>query len=446
MDPTHIASAFVGAGIEGEMIDPSHVDYDRRRRVWNGVADRRPALILRAKTVGDVVKTVRLAAARGVLLAVRGGGHSLPGLSTCDGGIVLDLSLLNAVSVDPLTRIAEVSGGALLGDVDAAGAPFDLFVPAGVISHTGAGGLTLGGGMGWLSRRFGLTIDSLLAADIVTADGQLRTVNANAEPDLFWAIRGGGGNFGVVTKFYFRMHHIGSVWAGEWTYPAREAAHILPQFRQLAASASRNLTTSFNLTASSLSMTAFWSGPIEGAAATIAPFGKFSSEVSGRYGQTTFPDQQRRHDDIVSWGRRYYAKGGFISDIDDRVVTSLLTATASSPSPECEIYILQLGGAISDIGDDATAYTGRAAGYYWIAQPIWDDPAIDDKCFAWGRKAAAQLTEISLAGNYVNEQADASSDIAKKAYGASKYGRLSSIKKRFDPGNLFRLNQNILPG
>ena len=432
MESGRIAEDLAKAGIEGECLGPSHPECDRRRRVWNGLTDRRPAVIVRARIVADVVKTVQVAASNGALLAVRGGGHSLPGLSTCDGGIVLDLSLLNRVTVDPVKRVAEVSGGALLGDVDTAGAPFGLFVPAGVISHTGAGGLTLGGGMGWLSRRFGLTIDSLLAADIVTANGELMTVSANAEPDLFWAMRGGGGNFGVVTKFCFRMHQIGSVRAGDWAYPAREASGVLRQFRELAGSASRNVTTSFNLTAANLSITAFWSGPPEGAEAAISPFGKLSCEVSGSHGQTAFLEHQKRHDEIVSWGRRYYAKGGYLADIDDGVIACMNTAIATSPSSECEFYILQLGGAIGDIDDQATAYTGREAGYYWIAQPIWDDQALDAKCIAWGRIAAAQMAELSLAGNYVNEQADAGGDVAMKAYGTRKYGRLASIKKQFD--------------
>ena len=295
MENAYLVGALAQAGIEGELLDPSHGDYDRCRRVWNGLTDRRPAVIVRAGTVSDIVKTLRIAAKNGALLAVRCGGHSLPGLSTCDGGIVLDLSLLNKISVDPVKRVAEVGGGALLGDVDAAGALFGLAVPAGVVSHTGAGGLTLGGGMGWLSRRFGLTIDSLLAADIVTASGEVMTISAEAEPDLFWAIRGGGGNFGVVTKFYFRMHQIGPVWTGSWTYPVSEASRVLRQFEALASAASRNLTASLNLTAAALSISAFWSGPEEGAGAAVAAFGQFSPGGSGQFGQTNFVDYQSRH-------------------------------------------------------------------------------------------------------------------------------------------------------
>ena len=203
------------------VVTPGRRDYDKLRQVWNGLADRRPAAIVRATGVADVQHTVSAAAESGALLAVRCGGHSIPGLSTCEGGIVLDLSALNRVTVDPVARIAEVEGGALLGDLDRACAKFGLAVPAGVVSHTGVGGLTLGGGMGWLSRRFGLTIDSLLSAEIVTADGTVVEIGPDAEPELFWGIRGGGGNFGVVTKFRFRMHELGDALIGNWAYPSR---------------------------------------------------------------------------------------------------------------------------------------------------------------------------------------------------------------------------------
>ena len=213
--------------LDGDIFDPGHCEYDKYRRVWNATADRLPSAIVRARSVSDVEKVVTVAAQQGALLAVRGGGHSIPGLSTCDDGIVLDLSLMNTIHVDKVAQRAEVQGGALLGDLDRAGAPAGLVVPAGVVSHTGVAGLTLGGGMGWLSRRFGLTIDSLLAVDLVTADGKSRRVSADTDPDLFWAIRGGGGNFGVVTRFFFKMQELGPVLIGSWTYPVAEARSVL---------------------------------------------------------------------------------------------------------------------------------------------------------------------------------------------------------------------------
>ena len=267
--------------LDGAVLGPDHVDYDERRKVWNAVADRRPSAIVRARSVDDVAKTIRIAAENEILLAVRCGGHSLPGLSTCDDGIVLDLSAMNNVLVDPVARTAEVGGGALLQHLDAAGARAGLVIPAGLVSHTGVAGLTLGGGMGWLSRRFGLTIDNLLEAEIATADGQLIHTGEHNEPDLFWGIRGGGGNFGVVTKFKFRMHPLGQVVVGCWEYPARACNAALRRYEELAASAPRELTTSFTLTSNRLVVTAVWSGSPNWADRVLGPDGRLGKKVYG---------------------------------------------------------------------------------------------------------------------------------------------------------------------
>ena len=234
MNDSAVSGSLSSAQMDGLVVDRNHVDYDKYRRIWNALADRRPAAIVRARTVEDVKKTVQIAAKQNALLAVRSGGHSLPGLSTCDDGIVLDLSLMNDVEVDAAAGIAEVGGGALLGDLDAAGARAGLVTPAGVISHTGVAGLTLGGGMGWLSRRFGLTIDNLLGAEVVTADGRVIWASAESEPDLFWGLRGGGGNFGVVTRFKFRVHPLGPIVVGCWTYSANDCEAVLHGFNRLS--------------------------------------------------------------------------------------------------------------------------------------------------------------------------------------------------------------------
>jgi FAD/FMN-containing dehydrogenase len=442
---TRIAEAFDDAAASGIVVGPDHADYEKLRRVWNGVADRRPAAIVRARNSADVSKTIRVAAEQGSLLAVRSGGHSLAGLSTCDGGIVLDISAMKSVVVDRLARIAEVGGGALLGDLDAAGFSAGLVTPAGIVSHTGVAGLTLGGGMGWLSRRFGLTIDSLLSAEIVTADGRLIETSPEIEPELFWGIRGGGGNFGVVTKFRFRMHPLGAVLVGRWNYPRAACEAALKNYGELAAKAPRELATAFTLTASGLSLTVLWSGPAEGALKAIEPYGALAEPESGAIGGQTFLELQSRNDAHFAWGRRCYAKGGFLQSIDNRAITCLLDSIADAPTPDSELYVLQLGGAIADVDENATAYTGRQAGFYWVAEPVWDSAADDAHCIAWGRQAAARMTAISQAGNYVNEQADVGKDVAYSAYGAEKYRRLAKLKGRFDPANVFRLNQNIEP-
>ncbi len=430
----------------GDVINPGHGDYDRYRKVWNGVIDKRPDLILRARAVADVRAAIRLAAERNCPLAVRCGGHSFPGFSTCDHGILLDLSAMNRVTVNAAERLAEVEGGALLGDLDRAAFPQGLVTPAGVVSHTGVGGLTLGGGMGWLSRRFGLTIDSLLAAELCLADGSIVHASADAEPDLFWALRGGGGNFGVVTKFIFRLHELGDVLSGRWEYPAQQMRTALRQYGDIAARAPRRLTTAFTATAKSLTVTAFWSGNLLGAEATVGQFGALAPDGSGALGDTTYLDLQSRNDDHFAWGRRYYAKGGFLGEMSEAAIGCMADCMATSPTPHSEIYVLQLGGAVEDVGEDETAYSGRTAAYYWIVEAVWDDAADDQRCISWGRDSARRLGELSAGRNYVNEQSDTGAALVQQAYGSTKYNRLAALKSRFDPGNLFRLNQNIAPG
>lgn len=429
------------ASFAGEVIDPQHAGYDKLRRVWNALHDRRPALILQPRNAADVQAGIRLAIERRLPLAVRGGGHSLPGFSTCDKGIVLDLSRLNQIEVDPARRIAKAGGGALLADLDKAGNPHGLVTPAGVVSHTGVGGLTLGGGMGWLSRRFGMTVDNLIAAQVCLADGTLVTADADNHPDLFWALRGGGGNFGVVTRFDFRMHPLGGVCIGAWDYDIGALRPALKKYRELAAKAARQVTTSFAAKRTLFSVTAFASdgqnaGEIEG-------FGRLAAGAKGGITGMSFLELQSRADDVVAWGRRYYTKGGFFTELSDATIETIADRVSRTPSPDVEIYALQLGGAVKDVAEMATAYSGRAAEFYWIANAMWNDPAEDAACISWGRESSRQLALHSAATNYVNEQSD--SGVAQSAYGAEKYMRLAAIKRRYDPDNVFRLNQNIAP-
>ena len=442
MIETDIARELAGAGLDGSVTGPNDHDYDRLRRVYNAVIDRRPGAIVQASSARDVQKVVSVAAASGLPLAVRCGGHSFAGLGTCDDGIVCDLSRMNAVRVELRARTVEVGGGALLGDVDAAGEPHGLVTPAGVVSHTGVGGLTLGGGMGYLSRRFGLTIDSLIEAEIVTADGRHSRVNAAEQPDLFWAIRGGGGNFGVVTKFTFRMHELGHVVVRRWTYPAAIAAATLMRYREAAAEAPRELTTAFVATKDDVGVRAVWTGSMARSRLALARFalpgGVLDPNVS-----MTFVELQRASDEALPWGRRYYSKGGFLAVMDEPVVEVIVDALEQIPVPGLEVYCLQLGGAVCDVDEDATAYSGRAAAFYWITQGVWDRSDDDEPAIAWCRETARRLGELSMTGNYVNEQAD--TGVAHAAYGESKYRRLAHLKQRYDPFNVFRLNQNIEP-
>lgn len=432
-------------GLRCPVITADHQDYERYRKVWNGVADRWPAAIVRPQSVDDVRKAVHAAAASRAPLAVRGGGHSLPGFSTCDDGLVLDLSELAAITIDREARTIEVGGGALLGDLDRATVPEGYVVPAGVISHTGVAGLTLGGGMGWMSRKYGLTIDSLLGAEIVTAGGDVVWASETSDPELFWGIRGGGGNFGVVTRFKFRMHPLGSIAVGRWDYPAASMRQALLALRDRTHGQPRDFTLSFTVTATGLNVTTVWSGDDALAHAALSPFGMLADGGVGSIDRLPYLTLQSRNDEHFAWSRRYYCKGGFWSDVSDEAIDTMLLSVADAPTADSEVYAIQLGGAISDIADDATAYTGRGAGYYWIAEPVWDDAADDERCIAWGRLTGKSLSKLSMAGNYVNEQADAGSVVALDAYGAEKYQRLARLKTRLDPHNLFRLNQNITP-
>lgn len=444
MDALDVLSRLSTAGLKGSVITPPDAGYDQARRVWNGCADRRPKAIVRAAGVGDVQRVVGIAAESGISLAIRGGGHSLPGLSTCDGGIILDLGQLNQVTVDPALRRATVGGGALLGDLDRAGAPHGLVVPAGVVSHTGAGGLTLGGGMGWLSRRFGLTIDCLEAAQLVIAAGDVRRIDAASDPELFWGLRGGGGNFGVVTEFSYRMENLGPVQTRSWTYPPTRVAEALRALGPLAEAAPRTLTCSFAVVRDGLSLTVLQSGPAidEG---LWNGFAHLAGPGTPGPSYSDFVAFQCRNDDRVPWGRRYYARGGFLNSLGDAEDRAILAVAEDLPTEESEVYCLQLGGAVTDVADHATAYSGRSAQWYWIVQPIWDDRKDDGRCLAAGRAGAARMTAVSARDNYVNEQADAGAEIAAQSYGQAKYRRLGALKARLDPANLFRLNQNILP-
>jgi FAD/FMN-containing dehydrogenase len=290
-----------------------------------------------------------------------------------------------------------------------------------------------------------LTIDSLLGVEVCLADGRLVFASETEEPELFWGLRGGGGNFGVVTRFVFRLHELGSVHAGSWSCPTAESAGVLAAYAELAERASRQLSTAFTVTHEMMRMSAVWSGPEDWADAAVAPFAGLGSQLSGSTGGVTFLQLQSRLDDHFAWGRRYYAKGGFLSALTAEVIDCLTASLASAPTPDSEIYVLQLGGAVTNMPDDATAYTGRQAGFYWIVEPVWDDPADDARCLSWGRDTAAALGALSMRGNYVNEQSDYGDSTTRDAYGQNTYERLAALKRRFDPNNLLRLNQNAQP-
>jgi len=443
-----LLEALTAAELHCPVIIAGDPDYDRYRQVWNGTADRLPLAIVRPQDVEDVQRAVCAAASSGALLAVRGGGHSLPGLSTCNDGLVLDLSLIRPIVIDSQAQTVDVGGGALLGDLDRAIIPKGYIVPTGMISHAGVAGLTLGGGMGWASRKYGLTIDSLRGAQIVLASGEITWTSPTWNPELFWAIRGGGGNFGVVTRFRFQLHSFDGIVAGQWNYPVADVRQVLSALRDRAHQQSSDLTVSFTASRSGVNVTAVWFGDAGRAGVALSPFGALAPRSGGGTGgldNMPYLTLQSRNDAAFAWSRRYYAQGGFWSDISDQAIGHIADATSHAPEPDCAIHAIQLGGAIRDVPDEASAYTGRDAGYHWRAEPVWDKSADDDRCMEWGRATGRLLADPSITGNYVNAQSDTGSRITRDAYGPEKYQRLARLKARLDPANLFRLNQNIEP-
>ena len=447
-------------GFGGPVISPDQAGYDAARAVWNAMHDRRPALIARPRSAADVAAAIGFARAAGLPIAVRGGGHSMPGHSACDGGIVIDLRLLNRVSVDPRKRTAAVGGGALLGDVDRATQRHGLVIPAGVVSHTGVGGLTLGGGVGRLMRRFGLTIDSLLSARLVTADGEILRASADRHPELFWALRGGGGNFGVVTEFEFTLHELSELVILATFHPLEQARQVIERGRrEMADPAARDelLWTSFLRRASDvpwmppelagrhgIMSLVEWSGdPAEGRA-VLAAIRRELNPAASDLSVVPFLVMQTITDDLFGHGLRTYIKAGFAGDLPGGLIDALLDRAASLRSPISQVELLALGGAIARTGPDATAFPFRDARWLINIPATWRDPADDEREIAWARATYAAVRPYLSEGNYVNFMGDDTDDTAAGAYGRT-LGRLQRLKAVYDPGNVFRLNQNIEP-
>jgi FAD/FMN-containing dehydrogenase len=447
-------------GFTGAVIRPDEAGYDAARAIWNAMHDRRPVLIARPQSVPDVVAAVRYARAEGLLIAVRGGGHSMPGHSVCDDGIVIDLRALSQVHVDPQARRATVGGGTLLGEVDRATQEHGLVLPAGVVSHTGAGGLTLGGGVGRLMRRFGLTIDSLRSAEVVTADGGILRASADEHADLFWALRGGGGNFGIVTEFEFALHELSELLILATFHPLTEARRVIERGRsEMGDPMARDelLWTSFLRRASDvpwmppalvgahgIMSLVEWSGDAADGRAVLARIREELRPAASDLSVVPFLFMQTITDDLFTHGLRTYIKAGFAGDLPDGLIDVLLECAASVRSPISQVELLALGGAIARVDSDATAFPFRQARWLINIPATWRDAA-DDECeIAWARATYAAVKPYLSEGNYVNFMGDDEDDTAAGAYGRT-IERLRQVKSVYDPGNVFRLNQNIEP-
>jgi FAD/FMN-containing dehydrogenase/SAM-dependent methyltransferase len=445
-------------GFTGSLISPHDLGYDAARAIWNAMHDRRPALIAQPRTAPDVAAAVRYARAEGLLVAVRGGGHSIPGHSVCDDGLVIDLRALSHVTVDPHRKRATVGGGALLGDVDRATQAHGLVLPAGVVSHTGVGGLTLGGGVGRLMRRYGLTIDSLQAAEVVTADGQILRASADEHPDLFWALRGGGGNFGIVTEFEFALHELSELTILATFHPLEQARQVIERGRrEMADPAARDelLWTSFLRRAGDvpwmppaltgqhgIMSLVEWSGAPGEGQAILEKIRDDLEPAASDLSVVPFLSMQTITDDLFAPGLRTYIKAGFADDLPGGLIDVLLEHAASIRSPITQIELLALGGAIGRVDQNATAFPFRQARWLINIPATWRDAADDEGEIAWARATYTAVQPFLTGGTYVNFMGD--DEEAAGAYSGT-IDRLQQVKAVYDPYNIFRLNQNIPP-
>jgi FAD/FMN-containing dehydrogenase len=446
--------------LDGRVVTDQDDDYGQLRRIWNHDIDRRPRAIVQAETVADVQTVVRAASEFTGLLAVRGGGHSFGGHSTVDDGIVLDLSRMRGVSIDPSVRRATVQGGCLLGDLDRASQVHGLVTPAGVVSHTGVAGLTLGGGYGYLSRRLALSCDSLRAVDLVTADGELRRVDDDTDPELMWGVRGGGGNFGVVTSFEFDSHEQGDVLTGWLVYPFEIVEEFLAHYMDVVTNAPEDLCLPIRLLVPSTSpiipeelrdsgrhfigMRFVWGGDHAAGYAMMEELKAWRPPVVDSVDETAYVALQSSIDVTSRHGLGRYAKAGYMMSIQPEMVAGMVELQLRAPSELCEIVFFPLGGAVSRVGEDATAYSSRAATFMYEVRTAWTDPGERDAVVAWTRETWEFLDQFAMDGVYVNLLTPGEERV-RKSYGEAKYARLGQLKARVDPDNLFRLNQNIPP-
>jgi FAD/FMN-containing dehydrogenase len=446
-------------GFKGEVLLPGDDAYDGARQIWNAMIDKRPAVIARSATASDVIRAVSFAQDTGLALAVRGGGHNIAGSALCDDGLVIDLSPMKAAHVDPARRRATIEGGATLADLDAATQAHGLATPVGINSTTGIAGLTLGGGFGWLSRKHGMTVDNLELAEVVTAAGKVVQTSATEHPDLFWALRGGGGNFGVVTRFEFRLHPVGpDVLSGLIVYPIAQAKPVLQQYRDFIAAAPDELTVWAVLRPAPplpflpekvhgtgmIALALLYAGDPKQGERLVRPLRKLGRPLGEHVGVQPYAAWQQAFDPLLTPGLRNYWKSHNFTALADGLLDEVVAASSTSPSPQSEVFIAALGGATTRPGPGATAYAHRDTRFVMNVHGRWERAADDQRGIRWARdffKAAAPFASGSA---YVNFMTADEGDRVRAAYGPS-YDRLARVKRQYDPDNLFRVNQNIQP-
>lgn len=445
--------------LRGRLANAGSDDYDQARTIWNAMIDRRPGLVVRCAGAADVVRAVRFAGEHGLLLAVRGGGHNIAGNAVCDGGLLIDLSLMKSVRVDPTRRTARVEPGATLGDFDREAQAFGLVTPLGINSTTGVAGLTLGGGFGWLSRRLGLSIDNLVRADVVTANGELVRASEEENTELFWGIRGGGGNFGVVTSFKFRLHQVGpTVLSGLIVHPLDAARDVLRFYRDFVANAPEEFVCWFVMRKAPplpflspewhgkeiLALAVCYSGDIEEGERVAKRLRTFGRPIADVIAPTPYAAWQTILDPLLTPGARNYWKSHDFTGLGDGLIDVLIEHARRIPDPMTEIAFAQLGGAVSRVPRTATAYTHRDAQFVLNVHGRWEDPSKDQACITWARALFQAAAPFATGGVYVNFLTQDEPDRVRAAYGEN-YDRLVALKNKVDPTNLFGVNQNIRP-
>ncbi|HEX5478517.1 MAG TPA: FAD-binding oxidoreductase [Dehalococcoidia bacterium] len=442
----------------GQVITEDHADYDAARAVHNGMIDKRPLAVVRCADAGDVIATVKFARESGLPLSVRGGGHSAPGFGTNDGGVVADLSPMRWVRVDARNQTARAGGGTTWGDFNHATYPYGLATTGGVVSTTGIAGLTLGGGIGYLARKYGLSCDNLISADVVTADGRTLVASEQENADLFWAIRGGGGNFGVVTSFEYKMHPVRDITAGIFFFPLDRGADVLKFYAEYVHTAPRELGLfpAFQVAPplpfiaekdhgrTFAAIIACWAGAPEQAESVFAPIRDVAPIVAEMVAPMPYFAINALFDALLPAGLQQYWKASYAVELNAGAIAAHLEHGAQSPTMNTAVHIYAINGAVHDVAPDATAFAYREANFATVIAGIWPDPADNERNIAWARGYYKALEPHSLSGGYVNFMGEDDGDKVRANY-RQNYDRLVSIKREYDPENLFRMNQNINP-